>query len=334
MVVLLVSVGCAAVNVHTAVGPSPSPGYVPWLPLAADPSVFPQAPPAPPSPPIPIPPGTQPCQASQLDAAYFISSAATGGNLDSPVRFRNHSPVYCYLEGYPDLTLLDARGSVLATSAGAASRGTYFPDGPDVPVLMVPGTAALAFTGNPAPSGQAYLNVQWYDCSRPSAAGLSISLPQSGGTLTIPYAVTASYYPTCDTDKTSRAFLRGLFNPSGIEWPPGPAYITLNVTIHAQASVKRGSTLDYFVEIQNTSNVDYALSPCPDYDEFLGAKQGWASYRLNCRPVGHIAPGAGVKFEMRLAVPSTLSSGPSTVTWVLVDGRVAIPHPSAAIAIT
>ena len=306
---------------------------MPWLALAPS-GTFPQAPKASPHPPIPIPPGTHACQASQLDAAYFKSTAATGGNLDSPVSFRNHSSVLCYVEGYPDLTLLDARGSVVATSAGAIGRGTYFPDGPDVPVLMVPGTAQLAFTGNPAPSGQAYLNVQWYDCSYPSAVRLSISLPPNGGTLTISYPVTASYYPTCDTDKSTRAFLRGLFNPTGIEWPPGPDYVTLNLTVQAPASVKRGSTLDYYVEIQNNSAIDYALSPCPDYNEFLGAKQGWASYRLNCGPVGHIAPGAVVKFEMRIVVPSTMSPGPSTVTWVLVDGRAGVPHLSTPMTVT
>ena len=103
---LLLCTACGA-GLKPLAATTSSPGYVPWLPLAPS-GAYPQAPMASPSPPIPIPPGTMPCQASQLDAAYFMSSAATGGNVDSPVRFRNHSATSCYLEGYPDLTLLSA----------------------------------------------------------------------------------------------------------------------------------------------------------------------------------------------------------------------------------
>ena len=76
--------------------------------------------------------------------------------------------------------------------------------------------------------------------------------------------------------------------PTGVQWPPSPVYITTTVTINARDLIKRGSTLVYYVTVRNTSDIDYVLDPCPDYNEFLGKKDLYASYRLNCAPVGHI----------------------------------------------
>ncbi len=264
-------------------------------------------------------------------------SAATGGNVDTPVALRNPGTATCYLEGYPDITILDAAGGSLARAIGSANRGTYFPEWPEGQVLMQPGTPPLlhASLAGQLSRGQALLNVQWWDCRRPTAARLSMELPNGGGNLTIPYSVRAPYYPTCDSNvQPAGTVTRGAFGPAGYQWPPAPAYLNMDITISAPASVKHGSTLVYYVTVKNSSPMDYRLDPCPDYVEILGAKNAVADYQLNCAPIGHIAPGAKVKFEMRLTLPSSVPIGTDALMWALSDGRLAPPYATTSINVT
>ena len=110
----------------------------------------------------------------------------------------------------------------------------------------------------------------------------------------------------CDAGGVPSGLTRGQFNPTGIQWPPEPTYLSDTIAIHAPARVKAGSTLVYYVSIANTSNLDYRLNPCPDYNEFLGPKVVIESYRLNCTPVAHIAPASMVTFEMRMKIPNVI----------------------------
>ena len=199
---------------------------------------------------------------------------------------------------------------------------------------MQPGTATLASEAHePMSRGQAYLAIEWFVCKGGQAARLTMSLPDAGGSLTIPFVVRAPYAAQCDSYTPPIAgALRGPFSPAGYELP-GPEYLTTEVTISAPASVKRGSTLVYYVTAKNTTQSDYSLDPCPNYIEILGAKNPVAEYRLNCSPVGHIAPGVAVKFEMKLTLPSTVPLGTTQLWWALLDGRVASPNVHATIAV-
>jgi hypothetical protein len=76
------------------------------------------------------------------------------------------------------------------------------------------------------------------------------------------------------------------------------------------------------VTITNQADREYRLSPCPDYNEFVGAKEAWAEHQLNCAPVNAIAPGGSVTFDMRIDIPATMTTGPSKITWSLRDGRL------------
>lgn len=248
-------------------------------------------------------------------------SAATGSNIDMPVLFSNTGTAACVLEGFADVTVLDAHGAVLARAAGASGRGTYFPGGPAVPILVKPGA-------------QAFMNLTWYDCTHPQAAQLAVDLPGSAGRVMVKFPVAGTYYMLCDTDPSYAALNRGPFGPIGVQWPPGPRYIATTVGFKVPAQVKAGSTLTYFVTLSNTDTLDYELSPCPDYIEILGRKQAVGAYGLNCGPVGHIAPGKSITFEMRLAVPATMPAGPTDVSWSLSDGRAGVPHGTAALMIT
>jgi len=326
---LLVAAACGA----AAHGSASSPSAVPWLPLART-GIYPEPPArSSPSPPIPIPPGTHACTVAQLEVALGHQNGATG-HTDMPLWFRNRSATECFLEGYPDVAVLDAQGRVLAAGKGPAHRGTFFDyESVVLPILMKTGTPSVQ---QDLPIGQALVNVEWVDCSQPTAARIAIDLPNAGGTVSAAYAVKAGYSPACDSGPAyapQPAAWRGPFMPTGVQWPPSPVYISTSVSINAPEVVKRGSTLVYFVTIRNTSDIDYVLDPCPDYNEFLGKKDVVASYRLNCAPVGHIAPGAAVTFEMHMTLPSWIESGPSQFYWALGDGRVGPTYAKAPITI-
>jgi len=256
-------------------------------------------------------------------------SAATGGNVDTPVALRNTATATCYLVGYPDITILDGANRPLAKAIGSANRGTYFPEWPEGQVLMEPGTPPLphlSFAGQLS-RGQALLNVQWWDCHQPTAVKLSMDLPLGGGNLTIPYSARAPYYPTCDSSvQPAGTVTRGAFGPAGYQWPPPPTYLKMDIAISAPPSVNHRSTLVYYVTVKNPSDRDYRLNPCPDYTEILGAKVAVAAYQLNCSPVGHIAPGTSVKFEMHLTLPSNVPIGTNDLMWALSDGRLTLPY--------
>src|SRR5438105_6256056 len=196
----LVACGSLSLRQQATVA-SPTPSYVPWLPLTRS-AGYPQPPPATPTPPVAIPAGTSSCRASDLDAVWLRASAATGGNVDTPILIRNRGSRSCSLEGYPDVTVLDSAGRSLATATGDGNRGTYFPEWPELPVLLVPGTPVLPKAPTPgfAPArGQAVVQVQWWDCRGPTASRLSLSLPGAGGVLNLAFAFKAPYYPTCDS---------------------------------------------------------------------------------------------------------------------------------------
>jgi hypothetical protein len=347
LVVVLVLAGAAC-----GAGPSAQPGARPsppasssaaiaWLPLPAA-HHYPTAPtpPATPRPPIPVPPGTPTCQASQLQGAAAGDGAATG-NVNMPIVVRNRGAAACVLAGWADLTILDRRGHLLAAAAGRANRETFFNDWPKVPVLMQPGTPPLpARPGfeQPPSRGQAVMNLSWYDCRQPQAAVLVLDLPNAGGRLRVPFDRTDAYSPACDNPgagaKPAGVVLRGPLSPAGFTWPPAPHYLDIGVAIHLPATVRRGTTLVYQVTLTNRSDADYRLDPCPDYNEILGRKDIVASYQLNCQPVGAIAPGERVTFQMQLAIPATTVTGPNKLIWALLDGRIATPVATAPLTIS
>jgi hypothetical protein len=307
---------------------------VPWLPLP-DGHRYPQAPQPSPSLPVPVPAGTPPCRAVQLEGVGSIGGAAAG-NVNYPLVLRNRSASACFLEGYADVSVLDAAGGALAQAAGGSGRGTFFDDPPVLPVMMEPGTAALSATAGPPAStdpGQARMNLQWYDCRRPQAASLLLGLPAGGARLAILFPLQAAYSPACDSPghTTTAGLLRGPLSPSGLGWTSNG--LTVPVSIVAPASVRAGSILRYTVTLTDRSAEAYVLSPCPDYNEFLGAKEVVASYQLNCAPVGVIPAGGTATFEMRFAVPATVVPGTKRLAWALVDGRLAIPTAATAIAV-
>lgn len=324
----------AACGSAPAAGPT-KPDYVPWLALPPQ-HQYVDAPLASPLPPIPVPAGTTACQASQLEGVNLGMSGATG-NVNMPLLFRNRGSSDCYLEGYPDASVLAPSGKVLAAGSGTTGRGTFFDDGPVVRVLLRTGLPGLPAPGPgyTPPLGEAFMNFSWYACTPLQANRLALDLPNAGGRLVIPFDMHAYYSAACDgTSNYQPAIFRGPFSPTGVEWPPGYDYLSVTVTISGLTSVQRGKTLVYYVTLRNTSDRDYVLSPCPDYAEFIGPKLGIVEYQLNCGPAAPIRPGRAVTFQMKFTVPSAADTGMSSLNWTLDDGRLDGAYTRAEIDIT
>ena len=317
--------------------PNPTPRglVIPWAALPPT-GAYPQlASPSPlPNGPIPVPPGTPACRADQLEGAPLTKEAAAG-NIDMPVALRNRSGTACVLEGYADVTVVDGAGNVVAPISGPELRGTFFDQVPAVPVLMLVGTPPLPSAVSAQPSrGQAVMNLTWYDCKLPQAARLWLALPNSGGRVVVPFPTKAVSSPACDGNPALAPQLsRGPLTSVGFTTPRSPDFLMVQVTISAPAQVRRGTTLVSYVTLSNTDSRPYQLDPCPDFTEFLTAKQPVDRHQLNCGPVGSVAPGAQVTFEIHLDVPATVAPGPNKMEWALIDGRVAVPYADAPITV-
>jgi hypothetical protein len=320
--------------------PSGSPAqmhYIPWLPMpAANVNPQPTLDPAT-SPVLPVPLGTPACRAGQLEGVY-LGFGAAAGNRDSPIEMRNRSGGSCALRGYPDISIVDRSGRVLARAAASSGQGSYFDDRDVVPVLMKAGTPPLPRPGSSgqssdAPLGQAHLDIQWVDCSQPQATQLTVDLPSGGGRMLVPYVVKGDYNPGCPGGPSS--LTRGPWVPTGFPWPPTPPTLDVAITISSPASAQRGSALTYYVTVTNRSSQSYNLSECPDYFEYVGiGKSDASTFQLNCGPVRQIGQSVSVVFQMKFVVPPTTPVGPNTLRWSLIDGRIAFTSLQAAIDIT
>jgi hypothetical protein len=324
LAVVAVALVVACARIAAVPGPTPSPGFVPWVALPPSHQVA-QEPAPVPSPPLTLPAGAQACTAGQLEGVGD-NGGAGGGHHDLPVFLRNKSAQTCWLEGYPDIVILDASGKALAQAVGESSRGTYFSDGRVVRLPMDVGTPALntnimATINQNVASGQAFFNVEWHDCAQRQAATMRVTLPNGGGQLQVPYNFQGPQSAACPVAGAPRFSLsRGPFSPGAVTWTI--PYVPFRVTIAAPASVARGTTLVYRVTVANLSTDDHLLDPCPDYTEILGAKEPVAEYQLNCAAVGRIPAGKSVTFEMKMDVPATVPAGRTRLLWALDDPRL------------
>jgi hypothetical protein len=315
----------AAPDPSPKASPSPSAPIVPWLALSSG-HQYAEAPETPPKPPLAVPPNTPRCAPDQIEGAAFMGGAGMG-HADLLLYLRNRSSAPCSLEGFTDLTVLDAAEHVLAQAAGASGRDTWVPGGPVVKILIPPGTGPLPATGGTAELGvlgYARMHFEWYDCKRPQASTLVVSLPDEGGRVRVPFAFTGNYSPACDSPvyANSAHLNRGSLSPAGVDWAVQRSYLDVAINVSAPTTVRRGSSLEYTVTITNHAEQEYRLSPCPDYVESVGAKELVAEYQLNCAPAGTIAPRGSVTFVMRIDIPVTMTTGTKQITWALHDGRI------------
>ena len=287
---------------------------MPWLPLPRG-NVYQTFPS--PSPPVPIPPGTALCTASQIEGRLAYFGAVRLPNAS--IALRNTGSTPCYVHGVPDLTIVDAQGSVLVSLASGAETGTQFDQYiAPVDVLMAVGTPALADSdgviADQRPPGQAFLNVRWTGCAPRAASHLWVGLPSGSGRVIIDFPIDAADPATC----TNQApLVVDPLKPTGVPWPPAPDYLNVDFSIVAPISVMHGSTLVFYVIIEDHDSRDLVLNPCPDYAEAL-ENGPVVYYGLNCGPVSVVKAGLSATFEMKFQIPASTAPG----SWILLWGLV------------
>jgi len=138
-----------------------------------------------------------PCRAADLNVAFAIVNAATGGELIGQVVAANRTDAPCVLRGMPALRLLGADGQPLGirtVPCSGASTVDLFRCDPDAVVTLAPRRDRIVF--HEFVAGQASLLLTWHIhdgagfCPSPTppvgpAVALRLTLPPSGDEVTV-----------------------------------------------------------------------------------------------------------------------------------------------------
>jgi uncharacterized protein DUF4232 len=270
---------------------------VPWID-AAPPSYQPPAMSTPP----PLPADARPCGAADVVTSLDPNNGA-GGHSVSYVRFRNASRSTCLLAGYPKVTASEpGKPDVLG------SDGSFFQFGR--PANLAPGSNSTVLG----------LETDTYCAARPGGGGggdwyhqFDIALP-GGGTV-------RQDLPGAGLDLTCGLHLTRFEDPATPQPEPIEPLAGLTAALVLPRSAHAGDTLDYQVDLRNSTKHAVDLRPCPAYLEaVLGAVPVKQSYALNCTPIGTMAAGQTVRFAMRLVLPASMPVGPLHISWQTTVG--------------
>ncbi|MFT3871584.1 MAG: DUF4232 domain-containing protein [Nocardioides sp.] len=252
-------------------------------------------------------PTEAPCHTADLKPLPSDVEGA-GQHLGWFLKFRNHGAAACTLGGYPTVQTRTSGGSW--TTVGLR-RGTFFPVG------YTPGTVRPG-----ADPAELTLEFPANETTCPSApSGLEIRLMLDDGTA-LPVIAPEGSTQTCAPIAVSQ------WHAGLVEQPdrfPG-----LQIRLETPASVRPGSTLEYVVTLTNRGDETVDLRPCPGYEQSLSAYDTVAMssgealvrgrWRLECGSTPLVAPGASVRYAMRLDAPTDVRDSPEIdLRWNLVD---------------
>ncbi len=311
--VLILLAGCE--NPTHPVPPEPGssgpiPGVIPWTPLTPN-----LTPPSPSQGPVPLPPGTPPCQATDL-TGVVSSQKVAGEHLFVSFRFIGANRGPCFLDGTPAIGLTDSSGHAIAFR-----QLPPFGPGPQPgPALIEPGPAPTAGLGLKV--GQADLTIDWVtqaetcppDTQPVVPAKAQIAIP-AGGILTIAIS------PAPDAYLCSGLGV-GAFEGPYVPIQPSPPPPLPAISMSVPSTGRVGVALPYLVTLTNDHPQALELvALCPTYEEELFADPQMGSpplggkhlYALNCGPAGSIPAGAGVTFQMVFLVPNDAAPGKYTL---------------------
>ena len=95
-------------------------------------------------------------------------------------------------------------------------------------------------------------------------------------------------------------------------------------SIDVASSVDPGTDLAFVVVLENRSNHDLPLDPCPAFVEQLGRDGG--TYQLNCT-VRTLPASSWIRLQMRLAVSASAPAGAEQLSWAIdINGEVEWAH--------
>jgi hypothetical protein len=295
-------------------GSGPIPGVIPWTPLTPN-----LTPPSPAQGPVPLPPGTPPCQATDLTGVVIAKNGA-GGHIFIGMRVAGVSGGACFLDGTPAIGLVDSSGSAIA-----------FRQLPPFGATPQPGSALIEPGPVPTPGlglkvGQADLTIDWV--TQPEAcppgtqpvvpAKALIAIP-AGGILTIAIPPEPAAYLCSGLGV-------GSFEGPYVPIQPSPPPPLPGISMQVPSTGRVGVGLPYLVTLTN----DHAqaldlIALCPTYEEELFADLvkgspplgGKHIYSLNCGPAGVLNPGSSVTFQMVFLVPVDAAPGKYTLVFML-----------------
>jgi hypothetical protein len=278
--------------------------------------------------PVARPPleGAPPCRADQLDGTLerWTRKGSSDGAGTPPVRdgpaglfglieVRNASSSPCAFAGLAGVRLFIAGRPARVRARSAASD------------------EALRRVVPMRPGDRASLRVDWSPpyCGARGSQRLEVSLPQDGGTLTVPVVRAAT--PVCSRVEThpelASVLSTSLFDVPPVTPPASPLDpLRASVELPPEAAAP-GGPLRFAVRLRNPTDEPIALDPCPGYmiSRFAlstGPEPGLNDtrlYRLNCRPVETVPAGEAIRFRMQTAIPAR---GPGSdgmqLTWSLL----------------
>jgi hypothetical protein len=331
----------AAMIVFAVAACAGSTGVIPWLSRKPAVSIGPPLAPA--------------CKAKDLHAAIVGGlKYSTGDSRDGEIRLTNTSRRPCSLTELPRLVFTGAAArSVRVSIASPKQRGRVHEYDP----MRMQGTASLRALSRGDAEVIGINWASWCgpgsrrNGGRESGAapdGLAVIL-SDGNRVVMPLRIHNP--PWTDDPVTPGCY----GNPGSASlsittfWVMRRSKLTVRLPLHAtipgvkfvnnklvgpQYRVRQGAVLHYVVALTNTSKRPFRFHTCPPYYEEItsvalysanasihqrNATLPRAAYVLNCRRVGTIAPGATVRFAMKLPIPKNAYLGRSALRWVLTD---------------
>ena len=142
--------------------------------------------------------------------------------------------------------------------------------------------------------------------------------------------------PRCDVPGPSWLGMTG-FLPTE-RYPDASSHLPLAASIVGSARDKgsketrfrltAGEPFRYRIALRNVSKRPFHFRSCPVYLEGLASLSRYQRHVLNCRPVGTLAAGGQVLFEMVFHVPTDAPAGNNGLGWEL-GPKTAQPTPFA-----
>jgi hypothetical protein len=219
-----------------------------------------------------------------------------GGHLYRTYDFRNAGTGPCLLRGFP---------RVVASEPGkppfVATDGGFFVGHDDVAATLSPGESAALSLETDTNCQARYAVPNTFPTNLYHT--VTVSIPGGGNVV-----LAGDFDVEC-----------GLFTGQFSVAQPPQQYSQspvagVTVQVEVPKAVEAGAVLRYVVALTNPTSHDMVLSPCPSYQQGLGAA-GKAIRALNCETVRSIAAGQTVRFAMQLDVPADTPAGPSQVYW-------------------
>jgi len=297
VVLALATAGCGSRAAPAAAAVTPSPsispvserGAVPWVDRAG--RIFLPSP----LPTRPLAANAPPCTAAQV-RVFPDGGNGGGGHSYQTFAFRNVSRATCLLRGYPP---------VVASEPGkapvAAANGGFFV-GRELSGNMPPGGVTTLSIETERDCPARYANPNQY----PHLIYHTVTIGIPGGSHVV---IRAMFDVLC-----------GLYTGQFAVAQPPQRYTQspvadARVTLEMPSGAIAGTTLDYVVDLTNPTATSMVLSPCPGYDQGLGAAGRVTILALNCPAQRLIPAHRTVRFAMRLDVSGDTPTGPDTVYW-------------------